>query len=379
MKIITYSLRNHKQNSEQYYKDISVFTDKVLDKAYMELTTFLQDICDFISSSQVENIRSKEEYVIDFLALSVFYKVYIGNAMALHTIPQKILKHISYNRHNKYLKSSIDYIRGILITLFAIHERSDVVYNLNGIQSLTKWMIAVGDFKQEVTRFNIITSFLIEKDEIYIKNFLDTILNFGEWFQNESKQALGIYTCNVEKFLEENHKAYRYKEDFVFCGRKEVEYHLNMVGAEIMNRAFRKDFLNTKRKLLLLPACMRKAGINCKAIKTDMGYSCAGCRQDCRINELTKWGKNNNLQVFIIPHQSDAFSNKKIKSGESGIIGVACVLNLLDGGWKAKDLNFVPQCVLLDYCGCKKHWDKNGVLTDINAEQLEMVLGKDVL
>lgn len=222
MKIITYSLRNYKQNSEQYYKDISMFTDKVLDKAYIELTTFLQDICDFISFSQVENVKSKDEYIIDFLALSVFYKIYIGKAIALHTIPQKILKHISYNRHNKYLKSSIDYIRGILITSFAIHERRDVVYDLNGIQILIKWMMAVGDFKQEVTRFNIITSFLIEKDEIYIKNFLDIVLSFGEWFQDESKQALGIYTCNVEKFLEENHKSYRYKEDFIFCGRRKL-------------------------------------------------------------------------------------------------------------------------------------------------------------
>lgn len=372
MKIITYSLRNYKQNSEQYYKDIFVFTDKVLDKAYIELTTFLQDICDFISSSQVENVRSKEEYIIDFLSLSVFYKVYIGKSMALHTIPQKILKHISYNRDNKYLKSSIDYIRGILITLFAIHEKRHVIHDLNGIQALIKWMMAVGDFKQEVIRFNIIRSFLIEKDEIYIKNFLDTILSFGEWFKGESKQALGIYTCNVEKFLEENYKSYRYKENFVFCGRKEVEYHLNMVGAEIMNRAFREDFLNTERKRLLLPACMRKASGKCKAIKTEKGYSCVGCR----INELTKWGKNNNLQVFIIPHKSDAFSNKKIKLGEIGIIGVACVLNLLDGGWKAKDLNFVPQCVLLDYCGCKNHWDKNGILTDINVEQLERILCK---
>lgn len=140
-----------------------------------------------------------------------------------------------------------------------------------------------------------------------------------------------------------------------------------------MNRAFREDFLNTKRKLLLLPACMRKAGSNCKAIKTEMGYSCAGCRQDCRVNELNNWSKHNNLQVFIIPHQSDAFSNKKIKSGEIGIIGVACVLNLLDGGWKAKDINFVPQCVLLDYCGCKNHWDKNGILADINVKQLERI------
>ena len=61
----------------------------------------------------------------------------------------------------------------------------------------------------------------------------------------------------------------KYREDFLFCSRKEVEYHLNMVGAQIMNEAYRKEFLKTKEKGLLLPSCMRiKDEKNCKAIKT---------------------------------------------------------------------------------------------------------------
>jgi hypothetical protein len=26
--------------------------------------------------------------------------------------------------------------------------------------------------------------------------------------------------------------------------------------------------------------------------------------------------------------------------------------------------------VLLDFCGCKKHWDKDGIETEINEERL---------
>ena len=63
----------------------------------------------------------------------------------------------------------------------------------------------------------------------------------------------------------------------------------------------------------------------------------------------------------------------KIKDGHIGIIGVACVLNLISGGLKAK--NFVPQCVFLDYCGCKDHWHDKGIITDINMSYLLYSLG----
>ncbi|WLD29947.1 MULTISPECIES: DUF116 domain-containing protein [unclassified Clostridioides] len=63
-----------------------------------------------------------------------------------------------------------------------------------------------------------------------------------------------------------------------------------------------------------------------------------------------------------------------------GIIGVACVLNLISGGWKVKNFGFVPQCVVLDYCGCKNHWHEKGIVTDINVDRLLYTIGiKDTL
>jgi len=45
------------------------------------------------------------------------------------------------------------------------------------------------------------------------------------------------------------------------------------------------------------------------------------------------------------------------------------IINLLSGGWKAKRIGLIPQCVLLDYCGCK-HWHENGIVTNININEL---------
>lgn len=58
-----------------------------------------------------------------------------------------------------------------------------------------------------------------------------------------------------------------------------------------------------------------------------------------------------------------------------GIIGVACILNLLSGGWKAKKLGYLPQCVLLYYCGCNGHWDGEGIVTGLNENKLQATLG----
>lgn len=51
-----------------------------------------------------------------------------------------------------------------------------------------------------------------------------------------------------------------------------------------------------------------------------------------------------------------------------------CVRNLILDGWKAIDIGFIPQCVLFDYCGCRNHWHKYGMVTDINLFKLKDTL-----
>jgi uncharacterized protein len=168
----------------------------------------------------------------------------------------------------------------------------------------------------------------------------------------------------VKKFLHEKHSKHLFKEDVIFCGRKRVEYHPNMIGAEIMNRSFRKDFEIRPRKALLLPGCIRaKNTENCRVQETNLGLECTGCLKSCRVNELSKTGKKQGFEVYMVSHESSAFSSStKEDRDELGIVGVACVSNLIAGGWKADSLGIPAQCIILDYCGCKNHWDQEGSL-----------------
>lgn len=157
----------------------------------------------------------------------------------------------------------------------------------------------------------------------------------------------------------------------MFFSRKEVEYHLNMVGAEIMNRSLKNEFDNRPRKALLLPGCMRLSKENCKAKQSNLGLKCMGCLKHCNVNELTEIGYDHGFEVYIVSHESSAFSEATKKDrDELGIIGVACVSNLIAGGWKSKSLNIPAQCVLLNKSSCKNHWHKTGIPTNINLNQL---------
>ncbi len=370
--IITYSLCKYDEKSDKYYEEVSIFTDEVLSEICKSTDIWAKDFQDFIVENHIEDLRNNIEYALELLILGVLWRNYINKAIILKKIPKTILIKLSKLREKNSIKKAADIIRGILGTLFLDKEdNKNIDFTLDSLIKLIHWLSATGEFKQEVKRLKIWENYLSNKSEKEINNIILTSVNLAEWFEIKSEEKLGYYTENVNKFHNTTYKEHKYREDYVYCGRKRVEYHLNMVGAEIMNRAYRQDFLKTKEKRLLLPVCMRlNSDENCKAIKTKEGYLCINCTKSCKVNQYTKLGKKYNFKVYIIPHESSAFIKEKSQTGYIGIIGVACVLNLISGGYKAKDLGFIPQCVLLDYCGCKNHWHKNGIVTDINVDRL---------
>jgi len=85
------------------------------------------------------------------------------------------------------------------------------------------------------------------------------------------------------------------------------------------------------------------------------------------------------VDVFLIPHSSTLSKFLKFwqDKNETGIIGVAGILNLLTGGYKMQNHNIPSQCVFLDYCGCKKHWHDEGIPTRLNLQQLIKIVKQE--
>ncbi|UTB31716.1 MAG: DUF116 domain-containing protein [Methanobacterium sp. ERen5] len=89
-------------------------------------------------------------------------------------------------------------------------------------------------------------------------------------------------------------------------------------------------------------------------------------------------GEEQGFEVYMVMHESSAFSKSTQKDrDELGIVGVACVSNLISGGWKSQGLGIPAQCVLLNQATCKNHWNEEGVPTSINIHQLMKILGKN--
>lgn len=377
MEKITYFLCESNESSTEFYKKNLNFSKKVLNKLEGNFSNDINDYMNYINKNNMEQLRSKSEYLLEILMIGVFWKEHVNKAISLSKIPRNILIKLSTLREKESIKKIVDINRGLLEYLFLNRRSNDKVkISLENYKKLVNYLKACGDYKEEAKRLEVWISYFFSLNKNKVDKILTSYLEFAKYFEYISQEVLGIYTKNVNLFLKNIDKKYKYREDFLFCSRKEVEYHLNMVGAQIMNEAYRKEFLKTKEKRLLLPSCMRiKDEKNCKAIKTEEGYICNSCSKNCNVNKYDKLGKKYNFQVYIIPHESSISVKNKIKDGHIGIIGVACVLNLISGGLKAKNLGFVPQCVFLDYCGCKDHWHDKGIITDINMSYLLYSLG----
>ncbi|MFD1178990.1 DUF116 domain-containing protein [Paenibacillus puldeungensis] len=373
--VITYALPENASGSDAFYHDVSQLADELLETTKGEKA--VSDFVSFTAEHELE-LMSNQVYVLEFLMIGVLWRSYGKQAAAFHLRGTSLLTRIYRLRSKgKQQREAVNRVKGFLnTTVLAKAGTTELNIHPDHFGKLIRWLAATGEFEEECKRLNIWKAYLLSKPLNESISFLERAIRLTDWFERRSVIVLGCYTPNVDSFREHHAQSLKWKENLIFCTRGRVEYHLNMVGAELMNRAFRDCFLQTKEKKVLLPICMRLRGeIGCRAVRVEDGYACTGCVKECQVNQMTVLGKEKQFQVRIIPHASTAFEQlDDRRKGEIGIIGIACVLQLISGGYKAKSLGFEPQCVLLNYCGCARHWHPDGIVTHINLNRLKSLL-----
>jgi len=385
METITYSLLNGQDRSDQYYQDAATLADEVLAEAENRLSPLLEVFHEYTSHSTGKTDGTQFERIFELLTLGTLWRLYAGQVPKVKATQQRLFLWLTALREKGGLtKAAADFLRSMLTTLFLKpkqdHPGGTVSPTLAEMEWLLNWLQATNDFDEEVRRLSVWHEFLSGQPTEGVKGYLKEIVEFCAWFERRSESVLGRYTPNVEKFLTETHPSYRWREDFTFCGRRRVEYHLNMVGTELLNRTFRTSFLSTERKIVIVPPCMRlQPEQKCKAKETSFGALCASCTPACRVNQLTKLGQKHGFQVLIMPDELSVFSVGSDQAGRGdgiGVVGVACALTNAPGGWKTERLGVPAQGVLLDYCGCSYHWHKKGIPTDVNFGEVLEVVGE---
>ena len=193
----------------------------------------------------------------------------------------------------------------------------------------------------------------------------------------EAECALGSYTHGVPAFLAGPYARRGCREDQIFCGRQPVEYHLNMVAAEIMNRGLCDSFDSKLQRAVLVPTCMRGTHAStCRARTFGIDMVCTACDPACAVNQITRCMRALGASVYLIPH-STGFSRwleRWQRMPDHGVVAVACILNILPGGFEMRARGIASQCVPLDYPGCKKHWSTNGIPTSVNQHRLVQLI-----
>ena len=378
---LVYDLRDANGASDVFYAELSAFCDLLVAEIDGRAGAAAQAFGQYVQAEFHEPPRSGAEYSIDLLTLGLALRRY---GRAAEDSPSWAIRLARWlfklrSRHAR-IKPAVDLLRAALIRHFLMprlnRESREEILPPERLGGLIAWLHATGEFEQEVARVSRWRSFLGTLPHTDAERCIATATDLFDWFEQEAEWTLGAYTKGVPRFLATEYAKRGCREDQIFCGKPAVEYHLGMVATEIMNRGLRAEFDGTPRRAVLVPTCMRgAAAARCRAHVSGVDMTCIGCDPACTVNRITRRMRSAGVQVYLVPH-STGFSRwleRWQRAPDVGVVAVACMLNILPGGYEMRERRIASQCVPLDYPGCGKHWRQIPVATSVNENRLVQI------
>jgi hypothetical protein len=375
----TYTLRPNAASPDLYYARVARFADDVL-----ETGEALRPVVDrygaFVAASGRERRRTHAEYLLEALALGVLWRARGADATRPEGALRAHVERLAAHRRAGGARPR-DGSASIILSLDMPFEPAHPRPTLPEVDRLLEWLLASGEYDDEVARLNGWRAFLGGLPAREAEALLEEVVLLAIAFEATSEFALGIYTAGVDRFLRDVLPRRRWAEDALQCARRRTEYHLAMVGAEILNRAWRADFLACARHVVVLPGCMRRRSDEaCEAERSGLDLRCTGCTAGCAVLGATRTAARAGAEARAVVHGSD-FSrflrSPALRGGDVGILGVACAPGLLGAGWRARAAGLPAQCVLLDASGCP-HWRDAPAPTAIDLRELGRRLGAEI-
>lgn len=387
-----YDLRDGNGSSDQFYKDAAAFWQQFFARIEERAAPMIEGYGLHVQAAIGESPRSRGEYALDLLTLGMVLRMHAGKVRRTpRFVAALALGMVWARRRAPWMKSLADLIRAVLLGPYVrgvkesgpgrnvgrkTEEGTDLLRLLPRIIS---WMRATGDLEHEARRVKNWHSYTATLELWQAARWLELAAELFDDFERESGKALGAYTKGVEMFLTTEYARRGRREDQLFCGRSPAEYHLNMVAAEVMNLGLKDAFEFTPEKVVLIPACMRGARAStCRAHIRGVDMTCARCDPDCAANRITQQMRRLGASVYLVPHTSgfSRWLDRWEREPGVGVVAVACLLNILPGGFEIRARRMGAQCVPLDFPGCKKHWDRDGISTAVNEDRLVEIVAR---
>jgi hypothetical protein len=353
---------------------VARLADEVL-AAGAELHPIVDAYGAFVEETGREKRRSEAEYLLEALTLGVLWRARGADATRPEGAGPALVDELAARRRAGGPRVR-DGSTSLILSIDAPFEPGSPAPTLRDLDRLIAWLLASGEYDEEVARLEGWKAFL-RANRLSAWETLAEIVALATAFEAWGEHALGIFTAGVERFFRDELPRRRWREDTIQCARRRAEYHLAMVGAEILNRAWRDRFLRCERHVVVVPGCMRsRADADCAAARTAEDLRCTGCTKGCAVLTATRAAGRAGAEAVAVVHGSD-FSrflrSPALRAGKTGIVGVACAPGLLGAGWRADAAGFPAQCVLLESSGCG-HWRDVAHPTSIDVRELERVL-----
>lgn len=160
----------------------------------------------------------------------------------------------------------------------------------------------------------------------------------------------------------------------------EEQYHLYMLEIELQNRFNAKAFQDCDTKLAFLPHCLRDLTTECQSAKRGEDYVCKGCSKVCNINAVSKMLRRHGVQPYIwmTANLRSLFSRLKKEGKQLGVLGIACIPELVSGIRMCVGAEVPVVGIPLDANRCARWWGEFYHNT-VNLKQLEKLLGEGTL
>ncbi len=183
---------------------------------------------------------------------------------------------------------------------------------------------------------------------------------------------LSIYTEKIESYLESLSIIKR--TDNILATTRE-QYYLYMLEIELVNRINRKKFLSSNFKIAFLPHCIRDLRRECLSKPDEIDYMCKGCSKNCNINMVSKLLKKKGVfpYIWMEAELSSLFKSLKKKYGAFGVLGIACIPELIKGMRMCLNKNISVTGIPIDANRCAR-WMGEFHDNTVNLDKLEILL-----
>ena len=160
----------------------------------------------------------------------------------------------------------------------------------------------------------------------------------------------------------------------------ERQYHLHMLEIELINRSFAQAFRHATARLAFLPHCLHDLRADCRKTVRGDDYVCKGCSGECEVNTVSKMLRRHGVKPYIwmTANLKSLFNQLKKEGKQVGVLGIACIPELVNGMRMCMRAGVPVVGVPLDANGCARWWGEFHP-NSVNTRVLENLLGDETL